>query len=322
MKAKTLLILLAAALSVFVQPAMAQISAKWVITTGPSDMASGALPTDFNSLTSQKIYTVSEAAGVGRMFCGIKLSFPAEASVVLSEVSWILRRNGSTAPWRSGGVHLWSTPTADSFPYLVAFNAAGTQMSSNNAASTGTTVPTTKDIFLGNHRWNLGGAHPKLTTSGQSYAEAFRIRGTYTIGSVTTTFAILPPNENVTATTEVIRGYAVVGVRMSAVDWVAQLKPGAITSVEGGLNHSLVDPSGMVGAVDGYHLKGLQWSTDLITWNSWNSISQDDNVVGDTATFTISIVPESPRLYFRGHSSDVEISGSTDWWPAESSSNN
>ncbi len=331
MKASLLLTLVAAILAVFVNIAAAQtiITVKYGVASGPLSMASGMVvgPTAVDALDWKNYYTPAQATGVGRIFFGAKVTFPAEATITLSEVSYILRRDGNTTAWKSGSIPRWITVDSINgnpvFPFMAAYNTAGTKRSVENSFSVGTTLTGVKTIVIGNFRWTLGTNQPAQqpllsAISGSSYAQAFIIRGTYNTGSGPVSFHVLPPFETVVGNDEVVHGYGVVGVRpdLTPEQWVAQLEPMHVVSGEGWTSYILKDPSRLWAHQDGFELSGMDWSTDLVNWYSLGDVehplNQSYGASGDTLTFNLES-GSLLRFFVRGNSARVRSNGNS-WW--------
>ncbi len=298
------------------------IVVKPVVASGPLSMASGAMPGDFAALDDLDTYTPAQASTIQRIFYGIEIIFPAETTLVLSEVSWTLVRS-STTPWKTGNVAIWSAPTASSSPYMVAYNVAGAQVSANNATSTGTTVSSVKRFVIGNHKWTLGtnppAQQPMLVNMLDRYCMGYRIVGT--AGGAA--FAVIPPNSTAPAgiaSDRLFGGHSTVGVvtPMTKVEWLAQLQWESVMTQDGTITVTVEDPSGVDHNPSGYYMMGLQWSTDLQSWFHWDDAGaphQESNLrMGSGAKYYIT--PGSrPRLFFRSDVDRTITHTEIPWWP-------
>ena len=326
MKASSLITLVAAILAVFTNIAVAQIiTVKPVVASGPLSMASGALPGDFAGLDDIDTYTPAQATTVQRLFYGIEIIFPSEASLNLSEISWILMRS-STTPWKTGSLAIWSAPTASSSPYLVAYNTAGVQVSVNNSTATGTTVSGVKRLVLGNHKWTLGtnapAQQPMLVNVLDRYCMGYRIVGTS--GGVP--FAVVPPSStrpSGIAEDRLFGGYATVGVvtPMTKSQWLDQLQWNQVETREGVVTISVIDPSGVSHYPSGYYLMGLNWSTDMQAWFPWNhpdAPHQESNLMMGNGMRYYITQGSRPRLFFQGDVESIITHTEISWWLAGS----
>ncbi len=328
---KTILSILAAVLAVFTNiMAQTAITVKPVVTSGPLSTVSGALPGDFTGLDDVDAYTPSQATAIQRLFFGIEVVFPSETSLNLSEIQWMLMRNNNTTPWKTGGVAIWSAPTASSSPYMVAYNNAGGQVSINNSTATGTTVSGVKRLLIGNHKWTLGtnapAQQPMLVHTLDRYCMGYRIVGT----ADGVPFAVIPPSANRpsnVAEDRIFGGYATVGVvtPMSKAEWLTQLKFGnPVTADDGVITVKVQDPSGVSHYPSGYYLMGLNWSTDLQTWFPRDHVDaprQESNLMMGGGGIQYYFTPETrrPHLFFRGSSDDVVTHTEISWWPVDPS---